>query len=131
MLPYRMLCEGRGASPGDKAPQTPLRFASPLQDASRGRRYDAIAEMHTAKCIEQVNSEPPGHTCRVLKLLEMAKEKTQSWRVIDMGYLTLLIGGPFLMFVGLLYLLNRRRNNVTGILLMGIGTLMLMFALFG
>lgn len=48
-----------------------------------------------------------------------------------MGYRTLLIGGPFLLFVGLLFLLNRRRNNVTGVLLMGIGAIMLMFALFG
>lgn len=48
-----------------------------------------------------------------------------------MGYRTLLIGGPFLMFVGLLFLLNRKRSNITGILLMGIGTIMLMFALFG
>jgi hypothetical protein len=47
-----------------------------------------------------------------------------------MSYLTLLIGGPILMFVGLLYLLDRKRNNVTGVGLMGIGTIMLMFALF-
>lgn len=43
----------------------------------------------------------------------------------------LLIGGPFLMFVGLLYLLNRKRSNIIGVLLAGIGTIMLMFALFG
>ena len=43
----------------------------------------------------------------------------------------LLIGGPFLIFVGLLYFLNRKRSNILGVLLAGIGTIMLMFALFG
>ncbi len=43
----------------------------------------------------------------------------------------LLIGGPFLIIVGLIYLLNRKRNNTTGVLLLGIGTIMLMFVLFG
>lgn len=48
-----------------------------------------------------------------------------------MSFLTLLIGGAFLVFVGLLYLLDRKRSNITGVLLMGIGAIMLMFALFG
>ena len=42
-----------------------------------------------------------------------------------------LIGGPFLMFVGLLYLLDRRRKNVTGGVLIGIGAIMLLVAIFG
>jgi len=41
-----------------------------------------------------------------------------------------LVGGPFLMFVGLLYLLDRRRNNVSGIVMLGIGAIMLLSAIF-
>ena len=58
--------------------------------------------------------------------------KSQNWRVIDMyNRMFLMVGGPFLMFVGILYLLNRKRSNIIGVLLAGIGTIMLMFALFG
>ena len=47
-----------------------------------------------------------------------------------MGFFTLLVGGPFLMVVGLLFMVDRKRSSNAGMVLFFIGGILLLLALF-